>query len=169
MIGSVLFASSQEKLTPFGLRHRLSFGDRDSVQQPIGASRLGIFELFGGLDTEAIEEIAGSTKERRVKAGTRLIRQGQVGKEIILLEEGSVGIYSEKSDVTQLIVVLDGPAVFGEMAVVNRERVRTASVEAITDLKLLAIPINDLIGYLKRFETLRTNLRRLIAARTPKI
>ena len=54
------------------------------------------------------------------------------------------------------------------MAVVNRERVRTASVEAITDLKLLAIPIDELIGYLKRFETLRTNLRRTITARSPK-
>jgi CRP-like cAMP-binding protein len=168
MIGSVLFASSQVKQTPVGLRHQLSLGDTASEPQPIGASRLGIFGLFAGLDTEAIDEIAGSAKERCVQAGTRVIRQGQVGKEIFLLEEGSVGIYSEKGEVTQLIVVLDGPTVFGEMAVVNRERVRTASVEAITDLKLLAIPIDELIGYLKRFEALRTNLRRMIAARSPK-
>ena len=114
MIGSVLFASSQVKQTPFGLRHQLSLGDTASEPQPVGASRLGIFGLFAGLDTEAIAEIAGSAKEMWVKAGTRVIRQGQVGKEIFLLEEGSVGIYSEKGEVTQLIVVLDGPRSSGK-------------------------------------------------------
>jgi len=168
MIGSVLFASSQEKLTPLGPRHRLSFGEKFSIEESVGASRLGKFGLFSGLDTEAIAEIAGSAKQRSVKGGTRIIRQGQVGKEIFLLEDGSVGIYAENGDAAQLIVVLDGPTVFGEMAVVTRERIRTASVEAITDLKILSIPINKLIGYLKRFEPLRTNLRRMIAARKPK-
>jgi cyclic nucleotide-binding protein len=168
MTGSVLFASCDKKQTPLGLRHRWSLVDSASEPQPIGASRLGIFALFAGLDTEAIAEIAASSKEKCFKAGARVIHQGQVGKEIFLLEEGSVGIYSEKGEVTQLIAVLENPSVFGEMAVVNRERVRTASVEAITDLKLLAIPIDDLLGFLKRFAALRTNLRWMIAARTPR-
>ena len=167
MTGSVLFASSPEKHTPVGLRRRLSLGNTDPEPLTISASRLGVFELFGGLDIEAMAEIAGRAKEIRLQAGTRLIRQGQVGKDIYLLEEGSVGIYSENGEATRLIVVLDSPTVFGEMAVVTRERIRTASVEAITDLKLLAIPIHDLIGFLKRFVVLRTNLRRMISARTP--
>lgn len=168
MTGSVLFASCEKRQTPLGLRRRFSLDDSASEPRPIGASRLGIFGLFGGLDTEAIAEIAARATERSVKAGTRVICQGQVGKEIFLLEEGSVGIYSEKGEAIQLITVLDSPAVFGEMAVVNRERVRTASVEALTDLKLLAIPIDDLLGFLKRFAALRTNLRWMIAARSPK-
>ena len=166
MTGSVLFASSQPKHTPFGLRHQLSLVVGDSEPQPIGPSRLGTFGLFGGLDTEAIAEIARSAKERWVRAGTRVMRQGQIGKEIFLLEKGSVGVYSENGEVFQLITVLDSPSVFGELAMLNRERIRTASVEAITDLKLLTIPIQDLLGYLKRFAALRTNLRRMIAART---
>ena len=167
MTGSVLFAACEKKQTPLGLRYRFTLLDRISELQSIGPSRLGMFVLFGGLDTEAIAEIARSAKERRVKAGTRLIRQGQVGKEVFLLEEGAVGIYADAGDTVQLLTVLDYPTVFGEMALVDRERIRRANVEAITDLRLLVIPMDKMLGFLKRFAALRSNLRRTIASRAP--
>ena len=43
-----------------------------------------------------------------------------------------------------------------------------ASVEANTDLKLLVIPMPDLLGFLRRFAALRYNLRWLIAKRSSK-
>lgn len=164
MIGSVLFAPSKAAQNhPFRLWTR-----SDEGAQEVGVSRLGAFDLFCGLDTEAIDEIARAAREKTIPGGTPLIRQGQVGNEIFLLEEGSVGVFAEGSEVKRLIGVLIDPAVFGEMAVANRERIRTASVETITDSKLLVIPIPDLLAYLKRFDALRNNLRRIIAERTPK-
>ena len=136
-----------------------------TASSEIGIPRLGVFSLFDGLDTEAISEIARSAEEQWVKAGTVLIRQGQIGKEIYLLEAGSVAIYTWKNDVCRLIVEISAPAVFGEMAVINPERIRTSNVEAITDLKLLVIQIPEFILFLRRFDALRNNLLAMVRER----
>ena len=173
MIGSVLFASRAENQKSRGFWNWP--GRPDSVRRSfsvlappeIGISRLGVFSLFAGLDTEAISEIARSAEDKWVKAGTMVIRQGQIGKEIYLLETGSVAIYTEKNDACRLIAEIDAPTVFGEMAVMNPERIRTSNVEAITDLKLLVIPISEFVLFLRRFVALRNNLLGMVSERPP--
>ena len=173
MTGSVLFAPRAENQKSRGI-WRWS-RRTDSVRRShavfaspeIGVSRLGVFSLFAGLDTEAISEIARSAKDKWVKAGTVLIRQGQIGKEIYLLEAGSVAIYTEKNEACRLIAEIGAPNVFGETAVMNRERIRTCNVEAVTDLKLLAIPISEFVLFLRRFAVLRNNLLGMVSERAP--
>ena len=135
-------------------------------EQKVELSRLGAFEWFAGLNEEDLAEISLICEERSVQSGTIIIRQGQVGNELYLMEEGSVAIYREQTGASALLAILDAPTVFGEMAIVNPERVRTASVKAISNLRLLTIPVTPLVPFLGRFPTLRDKLRRLGAERS---
>jgi len=51
------------------------------------------------------------------------------------------------------------------MAVFHPERIRTASVEASSDLRLLAIPVDVFLYFLRRWPTLKCQLQQLIARR----
>ena len=135
-------------------------------EQKVELSRLGAFEWFAGLNEEDLAEISLTCEERTVQPGTIIIRQGQVGNELYLMEEGSVAIYREQAGASELLAILDAPTVFGEMAIVNPERVRTASVKALSNLRLLTIPVTPLVPFLRRFPTLRDKLRRLVAERS---
>ena len=134
-------------------------------EQKVELSRLGAFEWFAGLNEEDLAEISIACEECTVQPGTIIIRQGQVGNEVYLMEEGSVAVYREKNGTSELLAVLNAPTVFGEMAIVNSERVRTASVKALSNLRLLTIPVTLLVPFLGRFPTLRDKLRRLVAER----
>ncbi len=172
MIGSVLFAPNSQ--VPAGqksqwLSRSIRKSDHKNKSNRVGVSRLGVFRLFQGLDTEAIAEISQSCLELSVDSGSIVIRQGQVGKEIYLLENGSVAIYVESGETARLIGELQAPSVFGEMAIKNPERIRTANVAAVTDLNLLTIPIPAYLSFLRRFAALRENQARLVAERAATV
>ena len=135
-------------------------------ENKVEMSRLRSFELFARLNEEDLAEIAQNCEELIVPSGAITIRQGQVGNEVYLLEEGSVSIYREETGEPQLLAVLQAPALFGELAIVNPERIRTASVKALSTLRLLAIPVTPFLSFLRRFPTLRNKLRRLVAERS---
>jgi diguanylate cyclase (GGDEF)-like protein len=127
------------------------------------ASRVCAFELFAGLDSEAVLEIAQTCEEARIPAGTVLIREGQIGDFAYLLEEGSVCVYKEES---KPLAVLDAPTVFGEMALLNPEVVRVANVRALSDLRVLKVPIVIGLSFLRRLPALKKRLLHLTAERT---
>jgi diguanylate cyclase (GGDEF)-like protein len=129
------------------------------------APRLLTFELFSELEQPALLEIAQTCEEINIPSGAVIIHQGQVGDFAYLMEEGSVGVYDGEADDSDCFVVLQAPAVFGEMALVNPEGTRTASVKALSNLRLLTVPIIPCLSFLRRFPVLKKNLDRLIAGR----
>lgn len=130
------------------------------------ATRLAAFELFSELDHENLLEIAQTCEEVHVDSDTVIIREGQMGDFAYLMEEGSVGIYKEDDGDADFIAVLHASAVFGEMALVNPEGIRSASVKALSKLRLLTIPIIPCLSFLRRFPTIKRNLLRLVAERS---
>lgn len=140
--------------------------EKMDTEKKIETSRLRSFELFAGLTEEELAVIAQDCAEVTVRSGAILIRQGQVGKEIYLLEEGSVGIYRGAAAPSQFLVVLQAPTLFGEMALVDPERIRTASVKALSDLRLLTIPIDAFLPRVKLFPSLKEKLHQLFAERS---
>ncbi|MGH9783703.1 MAG: EAL domain-containing protein [Terriglobia bacterium] len=131
--------------------------------EEVEVSRLEPFDFFSGLHPEDLHEIVQSCKELAVLADTLIIRQGQVGNRIYFLEEGSVAIYKGSGETRHFLRTLRAPAVVGEMAVVDPERIRTADVRSLTDLRLLSIPIPTFLSFLRRFPALGNNLRKLLA------
>ncbi len=132
----------------------------------VEVSRLLPFELFTGMELEELAPIAACCVEKTCEAGTVLIRQGQVGAEVYMLEAGSVKIFRERNHVTSQIATLEAPADFGEMAVVNPERIRTATVETATEVQLITISVLKFREFLKTLPILRSNLQASVRARS---
>ena len=67
---------------------------------------------------------------------------------------------------SHFVAKLEAPAFFGERALLDPERIRTASVKALTELKLLVIRIDSFLAVLRRFPSLRERMRGLFVERT---
>jgi len=131
----------------------------------IDISRLNLFDFFAGLSSRDMAFIATNCKELKVPSGSLLIQQGQVGKDVYLLEEGSVRVYRGLPESPQVMAVLEAPAIVGEMALLDKERIRTSSVTALTDLRLLSVPIATFLVFVGVYPSLKERLRRLVDAR----
>ncbi|MBI4481019.1 MAG: EAL domain-containing protein [Acidobacteria bacterium] len=144
----------------------LAAGGRLDKEVRTEASRLRAFELFAGLGETEINEIAPMVRTQAVEKGATVIRQGQVGSEVYLLESGSVEILREDRSGSHFVAQLEAPAFFGERALLDPERIRTASVKASTDLQLLVLRIDSFLALLRKFPSLREHMRELFVERT---
>ncbi|MGO8792155.1 MAG: EAL domain-containing protein [Terriglobia bacterium] len=134
----------------------------------VGIDDLRAIELFVGLDDDTLAEVAKICEAMTVPAGSIVIRQDEVGDNIYLMQEGSVGIYRGEVEPPQFQAVLQAPTVFGEMAIVNEGRIRSANVKATNNLLLLAVPIPLFVPILRRVPRLKENLLNLVAERSIK-
>ena len=134
----------------------------------IAESRLVSFDLFAGLGRQELSFIAANCQEMQLAPGNILIQQGQVGKDVYLLESGSVRVFRGAADSPQEEAVLGAPTILGEMAMADPERIRTVNVVAQSDLRLLSISISTFLVFVRSCPSLRERLRELIAARSLK-
>jgi len=89
--------------------------------------------LFEGLEPEDLQRIASTCFERAYPAGETLMREGDIGNELIVLMEGSVRVVHIQSDESErLIRHYQAGDHIGELAVL-RDRPRAASVIAEGD------------------------------------
>ena len=133
-------------------------------EKKIEISRLRALDLFTGLDEAQLAEIADSITETTALAGTVLIQQGQVGREIFLLEEGTVRVCRGEPDAAGFYE-LQAPTFFGARALRDPERIRTANVKALNNLRLLTVQITPFLSFIRRTPPLREKLRQLMAER----
>ena len=130
----------------------------------IAEFRLDSFDLFAGLGSQELSFIAANCREMEVAPENILIQEGQVGKEVYLLESGSVRVFRGEAASPQ-DRVLESPTILGEMAMADPERIRTLSVVAVSNLRLLAIPIDTFLVFVRSCPSLKERLRKLIAVR----
>jgi len=131
----------------------------------IAEFRLDSFDLFAGLGSQELSFIAANCREMEVGPENILIQEGQVGKEVYLLESGSVRVFRGEAASPQDTAVLESPTILGEMAMADPERIRTLSVVAVSNLRLLAIPIDTFLVFVRSCPSLKERLRKLIAVR----
>jgi CRP-like cAMP-binding protein len=94
--------------------------------------RIARVPLFSGLTTAELETVAREADEVRVPAGYRLIRQGALGHEFVVLLEGN-GVVDRDGEPIRTL----GPGDYaGEIALLTN-RGRTASVTTTTPARLL--------------------------------
>jgi HEAT repeat protein len=87
--------------------------------------------LFGELEPQDLQRIAAAATERRYEAGDEMLREGDVGDELLLLVEGSVRVvrHDGPGGAERLIRTYAAGAHIGELAVL-REGTRAATVIA---------------------------------------
>ncbi len=107
--------------------------------------RLTKFALFSYFTPEELEGVASTVRTRRFGKGETIFREGDVGEELFLVEEGRVAITKAvKGNIEQVLAHLGPGEYFGEMAVLEKIP-RTATVSAEEDCLLLVIGEDDLL------------------------
>jgi serine/threonine protein kinase len=127
---------------------------RETVLEPDGRPAWAQLELFRGMSDSAIEELRSAMQPAYFQAGEVILRQGDEGSDMYLLDQGTVRVHVRASHKdTAFERVLYPPAMFGEMALVTNAP-RTASVVAEETSRCLKVSAASF---------------RLLAARLPEV
>ena len=99
--------------------------------------------LFEGMTDRAIEHVAGITRETQFDAGEAVMREGDEGREFLVIVDGALEISKAGSPIGRL-----GPGDFlGEIALIDG-RPRTATATALEPVKALVIERDAFHGLL---------------------
>jgi MFS family permease len=97
-------------------------------------------DLFAPLAQPALEQVSARAFDVTLSAGSEVIREGDRGDRFYVIREGSAEVSSRGARVATL-----GPGqYFGEIALL-RDVPRTATVEAVSELRLLALERDDFL------------------------
>jgi len=109
---------------------------------------------FKGVGDEGLARLAAICKTAAMKAGDAIIREGEEGDCVYIIEEGQVevsmaitmgaGLFDEDKGAMDKVLVKLGPGtMFGEMAFIFDHDLRSATITALTDGKVLSITSAD--------------------------
>ena len=83
-------------------------------------------------------------------AGTLIVREGDIGSEMFIIQQGQVRIWREFGGKQRELAILEKGDFFGEMALLEELPQRSASATALTDVVALQLTASDLDGLLRR-------------------
>jgi len=125
--------------------------------------------LFTDLEQGELERFSQVAVPRSFPAATRVFHEGDHSDACYIVRSGSFRVTREHSDGRAITLATLGPGdIFGELAMLDGE-VRSASVEALSDGELLALPAGEVRSLLGRHPDITVKLiaalvRRLRAA-----
>jgi CRP/FNR family transcriptional regulator len=106
--------------------------------------------LFQGLKNNQKELLAKRFVERDYATGDKIVTQGMGGEGFFIIVKGHADAYRSRSDGNQVLVNSFNPTdYFGELALLDEDGLRTASVVATEPTKCLVLIRWDFIGLLK--------------------
>ena len=125
--------------------------------------RLKSIPLFQTVSDEDLSQIAPFADEVRVEAGKRLVREGDFSYEFFAIEEGEAEVTRGGEHVADL-----GPGdFFGEIGLLERD-LRTASVEAKSDMLLVTLTGWDMKRMEKAMPEAVERVREVLETRRPQ-
>lgn len=107
------------------------------------------YPLFGGLNDEELNFVAGFLHEERFSDGFDIIREGEKGDRVYCLLEGGVLILKNSPDGAGKVEVARLPkgATFGEMELIDTQT-RSATVRATGEARVVSMSNKDLLHIL---------------------
>jgi small-conductance mechanosensitive channel/CRP-like cAMP-binding protein len=131
--------------------------------------RLGRTEIFRDLDPTLLDELGKTTQPLLFAPGEAIIRQGEPGTELYSLERGRVEVVvGGENGIPVGVSVLEPGAVFGEAAFLTGGR-RIATIVALTECEVLAIPRSALHHLLDKNRPLSERLTKVLADRMDQL
>jgi CRP/FNR family transcriptional regulator, cyclic AMP receptor protein len=125
--------------------------------------RLKSIPLFQTVSDEDLSQIAPFADEVRVEAGKQLVREGDFSYEFFAIEEGEAEVTRGGEHVADL-----GPGdFFGEIGLLERD-LRTASVEAKSDMQLVTLTGWDMKRMEKAMPEAVERVREVLETRRPQ-
>ena len=116
--------------------------------------------LFNRFDRKHLERLGMLTEEVDVPAGKVLIRQSELGDDLMIIVSGAVSVERDGTKVNRL-----GPGeFFGEIAVIDRGP-RTATVTSETPCRLLVVNHRDFHALMDEFPDVAAQVLATLAHR----
>jgi CRP-like cAMP-binding protein len=129
--------------------------------------------LFDMLSPPEIEFLAELSRPRRFAAGEVVFREGDQGDSLFVLARGAVEVVSRPAPPggpgkERQLAILEAPAAFGEMSLIDRE-VRSATVRAKGECVALQLTAENFTAFRKRsrdgFTLFVVNVARVLSSR----
>src|SRR3954452_11894161 len=119
--------------------------------------------LLSGLDKRALSTVAQQMRPRHVAAGSDVMVQGERGVGFFVILSGQASVAVDGADVRTM-----GPGdYFGEIALLNQDAVRSATVTAKTDLELAGLTSWQFRPLMIEQPELAVQMLETVAARMP--
>jgi CRP-like cAMP-binding protein len=116
--------------------------------------------LFGNCPVAELSEIDHLTTPASLPAGRILCREGRIGDEAFVIVDGEASVTVNGNEIARL-----GPGTFcGEMALLERGA-RSATVTAVTPMKVLVLSITDFDRILHLAPTVTRRMLREVSRR----
>lgn len=129
------------------------------------AELLARVPLLADLEAGELERIAQVAIPRSFPKGARVFHEGDRSDACYVIRDGEVRVTREHSDGRAIALATLGPGeLVGELAMLDG-CVRSASVEALTDIELLAVSAADMRGLMERNAEITTKLVIALAQR----
>jgi CRP-like cAMP-binding protein len=126
-------------------------------------ARLKSIPLFQTVSDDELAQIAPFADEVQVDAGSRLVREGDFSYEFFAIEEGEAEVTREGDHVADL-----GPGdFFGEIGLLEKD-LRTASVAAKTEMRLVTLDGWDMKRMEKSMPQAVERVREVLESRRPQ-
>lgn len=108
--------------------------------------------LFASLPERERAALEARCRHLKFPAQAYLYHEGQTGDAVYVLISGRIGIWSggERGD-PMLLAILGPGEMFGEMAILSDERVRTATTQALSKVEVVQILRTDIEDLRERF------------------
>lgn len=110
----------------------------------------------------------GNTLGRKYRDGEMIIKQGDVGDCIYVVQDGKVEVFSENGKGEIKIAELGANEFFGEMGLFEKD-VRSCTVRAMGDAKILTIDRRNFYKTIHKDPTLAYNLLQKMSYRMREI
>jgi CRP-like cAMP-binding protein len=127
------------------------------------AERLSSVPMFRALPPELIGDLLPQVQERTYQPGTTIIRQGEPGDSLFVIEQGEVDFIDERGGGRKMRTLHDHD-VFGEMALLTGEP-RSATAVAVKDTRVWSILKEQFDRLLHASPELATAVRSLATQR----
>jgi CRP-like cAMP-binding protein len=118
--------------------------------------------LFADCSKTELEAVSRAADELTLREGRVLMRQGERGRELVVLLDGDVKV--ERGGVT--VATMHGGEFLGELALITG-RPRTATVTALTDVRTLVLDGISFDRLLRDMPTVSAKVLKALAERLP--
>jgi CRP/FNR family transcriptional regulator, cyclic AMP receptor protein len=107
--------------------------------------------LFEGLKDRQLQRLADRMVERSYAAGDLIVKQGQGGEGFYVVTSGKAEAMRERTDGEKVVVNVFGPTdFFGELALLDEDGIRTASITATEPSTCLILTRWDFLATLRQ-------------------